>query len=336
MQYGNPQYFSAIFAATALLVIFYVLVMRRRASLINRFAEKGLINSIAPSVSVRRKVIKMVLIVSAAFLILLALARPQWGFEWEETKLTGIDMLIAIDVSKSMLATDVKPNRLERSKFAVKDLVKKLNGDRIGLIAFAGTAFLQCPLTIDYNGFLLALDDLNIGTIPREGTSISNAIREAMNIFKGGEKKYKVLVIITDGEDLEGDALKSAKEASGLGIKIYCVGVGTKEGELIPVFNEHSERTFLTDRSGNVVKTKLNEDFLKNVAISTGGNYVHATQAEFGLVLLYDRSISKLEKRDIEAKMRKRYHERFQYFLAIAAFLLLLEPLISEKKKVAA
>ena len=336
MSYANPQYLPFIFGAIALLAAFYIFTMKRRQVLAERFAEKGLIANIAPSVSQRRRVVKTIIIISAVLACMAALARPQLGFEWEETKLVGLDMLIAMDVSKSMLANDVKPNRLERSKLAIKDMMKKLNGDRVGLIAFAGTAFLQCPLTIDYNGFLLSLDDLNVSTIPRGGTSIASAIKEAINIFKGQGTKYKVLVIITDGEELEGSALKAAKEAADIGIRIYCVGVGTAEGELIPVGTEYGARSYVADRSGNVVKTKLNEELLKEIALTTGGNYVRATQGEFGLVLLYDTSISKLEKRDLETKMRKRYRERFQYFLAAAILLLILEPMISERKRVVA
>lgn len=335
MDFANRQYVALIYASAAALAVFYIWAMMRWRSLMERFTDKSLIKNIAPTASAIMKGLKYTAISVAAVLTLMALARPQWGFVWEETKRTGIDMLIAIDVSKSMLATDVKPNRLERSKFAVKDMVKKLNGDRIGLIAFAGTSFLQCPLTIDYNGFLLALDDLGISTIPRGGTSIASAIRESMSIFKGPDKKYKILVIITDGDDLEGDALSAAKEAGGLGIKIYCVGVGSQEGDIIPVMNDRGERGYVADRSGQVVKSALNEDLLKKIAISTGGNYVHATQAEFGLVLLYDKSISKLEKRDIEEKMRKRSQERFQYFLAFAVLLLLLEPLLPDRKMAA-
>ena len=332
MIYGNPNHFSLIFAAIFAMVVFYIWTARRRSMRLERFADKNLLKGMAPFASARRRMIKTAILIIAVCLCLFAFARPQWGFEWQEIKRSGLDILIAIDVSKSMLATDVKPNRIERSKFAVKDLVKKLSGDRIGLIAFAGTSFLQCPLTIDYNGFLLALDDLSIGTIPRGGTSITSAIREAINSFKGPEKKYKVLVIITDGEDFEGDALQAAKEAAGLGIKIYCIGVGTPAGDLIPVSGEYGERAYLTDRQGNVVKTRLNEDILKSIALSIGGSYVHATQGEFGLVLLYDRIISKLEKRDIEEKMRKHYKERFQIFLAAAVLLLFIEPLIREGK----
>ncbi|MBN2453147.1 MAG: VWA domain-containing protein [Candidatus Omnitrophica bacterium] len=332
MTFANQHYIASIYAASIALVLFYLWAMRRRSILMGRFTDKSLVRSMAPTASTVLKVLKMAVITMAAVSALIALARPQWGFIWEEQKCTGIDMLIAIDVSKSMLAPDVKPNRLERSKFAVKDMVKKLSGDRIGLIAFSGTSFLQCPLTIDYNGFLLALDDLGIGTIPRGSTSITSAIREAIDLFKGPDKKYKVLVIITDGEDLEGDVMKAAEQAAELGIKIYCVGVGSQEGELIPVINDRGERVYVADRSGQVIKSKLNEELLKKVAIATGGSYVRATQAEFGLALLYDKSISKLEKRDIDAKMRKHYQERFQYFLALALLLLMLEPLIPERR----
>ena len=323
-----------ILPAAFALALFYLWALKRRSSLLGRFADKRLVAEIAPSMSTALKAVRMAMVALSFLLCVTALARPQWGFIWQEVKHTGIDMMIAIDVSKSMLATDVKPDRLERSKFAVKDLVKKLSGDRVGLIAFSGTAFLQCPLTIDYNGFLLALDDLTTATIPRPGTAITAAIREAINVLKGPDTKYKVLVIITDGEDLEGDALKAAKDAADLGIKIYCIGVGTTEGELIPAVGRDGARGYLADKRGNVVKTKLNEDILKQVAISTGGSYVRATQGEFGLVLLYDKSISKLEKRDIDAKMRKQYQERYQYFLALALILLFLEPLIPERKRV--
>jgi Ca-activated chloride channel family protein len=334
MNYANQNYVPMILPAAFALALFYLWALKRRSSLLGRFADKRLVAEIAPSMSTALKAVRMAMVALSFLLCVTALARPQWGFIWQEVKHTGIDMMIAIDVSKSMLATDVKPDRLERSKFAVKDLVKKLSGDRVGLIAFSGTAFLQCPLTIDYNGFLLALDDLTTATIPRPGTAITAAIREAINVLKGPDTKYKVLVIITDGEDLEGDALKAAKDAAELGIKIYCIGVGTTEGELIPAVGRDGARGYLADKRGNVVKTKLNEDILKQVAISTGGSYVRATQGEFGLVLLYDKSISKLEKRDIDAKMRKQYQERYQYFLALALILLFLEPLIPERKRV--
>jgi Mg-chelatase subunit ChlD len=333
MNYADPRYITVFIFSCVFLVLFSVWVMKRRSSLMERFAEKKMLEGIALNYSLARKILKMALTGLAFLLCIFALARPQWGFEWQEVKRTGLDILIGIDVSKSMLARDMRPTRLERAKYAVKDLIRKLNGDRVGLIAFAGTSFLQCPLTIDYNGFLLTLDDLNTDTIPRAGTSISSAIKEAINILKGADKKFKIFVLITDGEELEGDAIQAANEAAQAGIRIYCVGVGTAEGELIPSIDEQGERGYLADRAGQVIKTRLNEDLLKKIAVSTGGNYVRATPSDFGLMLLYDKSISKLEKRDIEAKMKKHYKERYQIFLGIAVAFLLLEPLISERKR---
>jgi Ca-activated chloride channel family protein len=333
MNYADPRYVSIFIFSSLLLVFFYIWAMKRRKSLMERFAEKKLMEGIAPHFSVARKVLKMTLTGLAFLLCIFALARPQWGFEWQEVKRTGLDILIGIDVSKSMLARDMRPTRLERAKYAVKDLVKKLNGDRVGLIAFAGTSFLQCPLTIDYNGFLLTLDDLNTETIPRAGTSISSAIKDAIDVLKGADKKFKIFILITDGEELEGNAIQAANEAAQEGIRIYCVGVGTSEGDLIPTVDERGEKAYVADRSGQAVKTRLNEDLLKKIAVATGGSYVRATPSDFGLTLLYDKSISKLEKREIEAKMKKHYQERYQIFLGIAVALLLLEPLISERKR---
>ena len=333
MYYQDGRYISILISAAALIVIFYVWAMKRRESLMERFADKNMLGGITPTASLARKLWKIALIGTAFLLCIFSMARPQWGFEWQEIKRTGLDILIAVDVSKSMSARDVKPNRLERSKLAVKDLVKKLNGDRIGLIAFAGTAFLQCPLTIDYNGFLLTLDDTNTDTIPRPGTSISGAIREAINTLKGGDKKFKILVLITDGEELEGSAMNAAAEAAQAGVRIYCVGVGTAEGELIPAVDEHGDRAYLADNAGQAVKTRLNEELLKRIAVATGGSYVHATQSDFGLILLYDKVISKLEKQELETKMKKHYKERYQMFLGLAIALLLIESLFSERKR---
>ena len=333
MNYADARYISVLIFSGVFLTLFFIWVMKRRKSLMERFAEKKMMEGIAPHSSVVRKVLKMALTGMAFLLCIFALARPQWGFEWQEVKRTGLDILIGIDVSKSMLARDMRPTRLERTKYAVKDLIRKLSGDRVGLIAFAGTSFLQCPLTIDYNGFLLTLDDLNTETIPRPGTSISSAIKDAIDILKGGDKKFKVFVLITDGEELEGDAIKAASEAAQAGIRIYCVGVGTPDGDLIPAVDDRGERGYLADKSGQAVKTRLNEDLLKKIAVATGGSYVRATPSDFGLTLLYDKSISKLEKRDIEAKMKKHYKERYQIFLGIAVALLILESLISERKR---
>ena len=296
------------------------------------FAQKDLLNELTGPLDRKKQRMKTVVVLVSVLMIIIALIRPQWGFEWQEVKRSGLDILIAIDTSNSMLAEDVKPNRLERSKLAVKDLIKKLRGDRVGLIAFAGSAFLQCPLTVDYSGFMLSLDSIDVETIPKGGTSLTSAIKTALDSYEGG-KKHKILVIITDGEDHEGNLVELAEKAKEKGIKIFTIGIGTKEGELIPVTDESGNVSFLKDKKGNVVKTRLDEATLQKIALNTGGSYVKATSTEFGLDLIYEEKLSKMEKREIEDKMVKKYKERFQIPLFIALLLLCIEPFIRERKK---
>lgn len=332
MKFGNFDsiHFIWLFIALAL---FSVWAHKRKNKAMEGFADKELMKELLPSLDRKKQKLKQVVLLAGTLLLVIALMRPQWGFEWKEVKRSGLDILIAIDTSKSMLAQDVKPNRLERSKLAVKDLVKKLRGDRIGLIAFAGNAFLQCPLTVDYNGFMLSLDALDTDTIPRGGTSLESAVRTAFESFEGGAKKYKVLVIITDGEDHEGSPVELAEQAKQKGIKIYTIGIGTKEGELVPVVNKEGNITFLKDRDGNVVKTRLDDTALQEIALDSGGSYVKAASTEFGLNLIYEEKLSKLEKREIKNKMVKKYRERFQIPLLFALFLFCVEPFIRERKR---
>lgn len=296
------------------------------------FADREMLKDLTHSFNEKRHRTKAILIGASIVFIVAALIRPQWGFEWQDVKRSGLDILIAIDTSNSMLAEDVKPNRLIRSKLAVKDLIKKLKGDRIGLIAFAGSSFLQCPLTVDYNGFMLSLDALDVNIIPTGGTSITNAIQTALDSYEGGMKKYKVLVIITDGEDHEGDPVELAKKAAETGIKVFTIGIGTKEGELIPVVDSAGNRTYLKDRNGNVVKTRLDEAALQEIALTTGGSYVKATNTRFGLDTIYEEKLSGMEKREIKNTMVKKYYERFQVPLMLAFLLLCIEPFIRERR----
>jgi len=332
MRFAEAYYAYGFWVVIAL-AIFFVWAFRKRLSTVRKFADEGLLNEILPSVNFKRQTLKGAIIIAVLFLSVLTLMRPQWGFQWREVKRRGLDIMIAIDTSKSMLAADVKPNRLERSKLAVKDLLKNLHGDRIGLIAFSGTAFLQCPLTADYDGFLLALNDLSVDTIPQGGTSISSAIKEAMKGYEGEEKKYKVLVIITDGEDHEGSPVVIAGKAKKENIKIFCVGIGTKEGELIQIVDADGNRVFLKDRDGNIIKSRLNERVLQEVALTTGGAYVRSSGAQFGLDLIYEEKLSQMEKKEIKAQMSKFYHDRFQIPLAFALLLLVAEPFISDRKR---
>jgi Ca-activated chloride channel family protein len=332
MRFAVPHLAYSLVWIFIALVLFYVWAFRQRRRAMGRFAASGLADTLA-AWDAKRYRLKVAFVILGVFMSYLSLMRPQWGFRWQEVKRVGLDIIIAIDTSKSMLAEDVKPNRLERSKLAIKDLVSKLKGDRIGLIAFSGSAFLQCPLTVDYAGFALTLDDLSVSIIPKGGTSISSAIREALSSYEGGMQKYKALIIITDGEDHEGDPLAAAKEAAKDGVKIYCIGIGTKEGELIPIRDDKGKIQFLKDRDGNTVKTHLDEKTLQEIALETGGSYVRATSSEFGLGVIYDKKLSEMERREVETKMHKSYTERFQIPLTAAFILLFFEPFITDRKR---
>lgn len=331
MRFGN---FSAIHFLWIVIgaAIFFIWAYKYRLNLLKKFAQKELLGELVLSFSFKKYILKIILLSAGLVFLVISLTRPQWGFKWQEVKRKGVDILIALDVSKSMLAPDIKPSRLERAKLAIKDLVNKLEGDRVGLIAFSGTAFVQCPLTLDYSGFLLSMDEVDTGIIPRGGTSLTSAIKEAVNDYEGGQREYKVLVIITDGEDHEGDAVSAAQEADKKGIKIFCIGLGTEEGELIP--NRDGEAAgFLKDREGNVVKTRLNEKLLREVVLKTGGSYVRATPLQFGLDLLYEQKISKMEKKELKSKMVKKYEERFQIPLGLALIFLAIEALITTYRR---
>lgn len=306
-----------------LLAFFFLWAMKYQRKMLEKFVHGQMIQHLQINYNTRVYLLRNIFLVLVIVFSILALSRPQWGFEWQEVKRQGVDILLLMDISKSMLTQDLKPNRLERAKLAVQDLIKKLKGDRIGLVAFAGDAFLMCPVTIDYSGFLLSLNDLTVHSISRGGTNIERALEEALNNYQDVANKYKAIIVMTDGEELEGDALKLAKKAKQQGIKIFCIGVGTQEGELIQVRNASGELEFLKDSQGNFIKSRLNEPVLVDIAALTDGVYVRATGANFGLEEIYDREIAKFEKREIESKKEKRYHERFQYPLA-AAFILLI------------
>lgn len=315
------------------MVLFFSLVRRARERALRRFAEADLLPEISGSYSPGRRKVKATLLTCSVCLAVLALMRPQLGFTWREVKRQGLDIVIALDTSKSMLAEDVLPNRLGRAKLAIRDFIKKLHGDRVGLVVFSGTAFLQCPLTVDYNGFFLSLDDVDVDTIPVGGTSLSNAIYKAVTSYEGGKKQHKILIVITDGEDLEGGVEKAVERARAAGMRIFCVGVGGVEGELIPLKDDKGKIIFLKDNDDNMVRTRLDEAMLQKIALETGGMYVRGTGVEFGLDVIYDEKLSKLEKQEFKSRMEKRYFERFQMPLYAAIFLLFIELFVGDRKR---
>jgi Ca-activated chloride channel family protein len=331
MQFGNPTSFWLL-ALAPVLAVFLMWAFRARRRALERFASQPLLRRLAESVRPGARRWKAVLVVTAVTLAVLALTQPRWGFEWREVKHKGADVFVLLDVSKSMLTEDVRPNRLTQAKYAVQDLLEKLRGDRIGLVAFAGTAFVQCPLTVDYEAFRLTLKDADPRIIPRGGTAIGVAIRTALKGFEAGEGRDRAIVLITDGEETESDALAAADEAAKAGVKIYAIGVGTAEGELIPVREDGKPMEFLKDREGKVVKSRLDEEMLKQIALKTGGIYVRSAAGDFGIDAIYGKGIAQLQRKEYEARLQKQYFERFQWPLGFAFALLVIEAFASDRR----
>lgn len=305
-------------------------LLRRQETRLAAFAEQGLARRLTPELDRRRRFVRIFLRVAALSLLVVALAGPKWGFHWEEVKREGIDLIVAIDTSRSMLATDVKPNRLERAKLAVLDLVDFLQGDRIGLVAFAGTAFLECPLTLDYAAFERSLRATDVGLIPRGGTALARAIETSLAGFEAREGKHEALILITDGEDHEGDLDAAVQHAVEKGVKIYTVGIGTAEGELVP--QTGGSGGYVKDRSGQVVKSRLNEEVLQDIALKTDGAYVRGIGAALGLDEVFRDHIAKMERREVASSLERRYEDRFQVPLLLAVLLLVAESLIGDRK----
>ena len=318
------------------LIVFYIFVFRWKKKAMARFGSLELIQKLSLSISRKRQIWKIVLIIIAVAFLVLALAKPQIGTKLEQVKREGVNILVATDVSLSMKAEDIKPNRLEKAKHAVAKFIDLLQGDRVGLIAFAGEAFVQCPLTLDYGAAKMFLDIMDTDLIPTPGTAIGEAILLATKTFEQRERKHKVLVLITDGEDHAGEPLKAAEIAEKEGIFIYTVGVGSVGGDPIPLYNESGRNIgFKKNREGQVVTSKLDELTLEKIALQTGGKYYRASGSESELSKIYDE-ISKMEKKELASLKFSQYEDQFQYLLIFAIVLIAIEFFISERKKVKA
>jgi Ca-activated chloride channel homolog len=333
MKFAQPIWLLAGLIACAALVWRYRRFDARQRTELKKFASETLIAQLTTSVSPARRQFKRVLVVAGVACLALALSRPLVGFRWEEAKRKGLDLLFAVDTSRSMLAQDVKPDRLTRARMAVQDLLGKMDGDRVGLIAFAGNAFLQCPLTLDYDSFRQSLDALDTRIIPRGGTDIAAAIHEAEAALEGNENNERILVLLTDGEDLEGSALEGARAAAKNGLKIFTVGIGSANGELIPVVDERGGTQFVKDTAGQFVKSHLDETMLKQIAEATGAMYQPLGQQAQGLETIYQKGLAKFVRRDLASRMHKVYIERFQWPLALGLLCLALEPLIGIRRR---
>jgi Ca-activated chloride channel homolog len=331
MRFGEYQILTYLIWIVPALAVFFFWSARKESLVMRRFADKELIPEIAPRYRPGLNKARMLLNVLAVFFLVLAAARPQWGFFWKEEKSKGLDIVFALDTSKSMLARDMSPDRLSFAKMEIKEFVKRLEGDRFGLIAFSGEAFLQCPITVDYGGFFIALDALNEETIPQGGTVIASAVDEAIKSYEGAMADNKVLILITDGENTEGNVKEAAKKAKDAGIMVSTIGIGSSAGEKIPIIDAAGSVKYLKDKEGRVVTSKLQEDTLKMLAEATGGVYVRASQSEFGLGTIYSERLGGLERKETEDRKIKVYKERYQYPVGIA-FLLLLTELILRGK----
>ncbi len=314
------------------LAFLYYQAEKNKTRKLAHFAAAKLLLDLASSFSPMKRNIKAILSVTGIFLVLIALARPQWGYVWQETKGKGIDILIALDTSKSMLAEDIRPNRLERAKLAILDLAERAEGDRLGLIAFSGSAFLQCPLTLDYDAFRQTLETVDAGIISRGGTNIAAAIAESQVSF-AEKDNFKILVLITDGEDLQEAGIEQARRAAEEGVKIYTVGVGSLAGELIPVRGEDGGVDFLRDEQGNIVKTRLDESTLLSIAEATDGFYTRLGSTGQGLEQVYTEGLQSIPKEEREARLQQIPHERFQWPLGLAVLFLMAETFLGTRKR---
>jgi Ca-activated chloride channel family protein len=333
MHWENPNILWLLLVVPPALALFFWWRERSRQKMLGLFIEARLLSALTVGISPRRRKIRFTLLVLASVFLIIALARPQYGFNLQEVEQSGLDIVVAIDTSKSMLAQDIAPDRLDRAKLAALELMQDAQADRLGLVAFAGQAFLECPLTVDDTAFEQSVQALDVNSISQGGTGIANAIEAAETAYKENGH-FKTLVLLTDGEDNvnEAAALEAAQNAAKDGLKIFTVGIGTTAGDLIRVADANGNSDYVRDADGNVVKTHLNEDLLRQIAGATGGFYLPLRGGDT-MDTLYDRGLAPLPKTEGVGKMIRQYHEQYQWPLAIAILLLLAEMFLPERKK---
>ena len=329
-RFANPEYLNLLYLLPLLIVMFWFLGIKRK-KLLQTFADKELHKTLFPTDSNLKHWTKFILILLALTCLIFAAANPQVSTKLQEVKQTGIDVFILLDVSNSMLAEDIKPNRLEKAKYQISNLINKLRGDRIGLIIFAGQAYIQIPLTTDYSAANLFLSAVDVNSVPTQGTAIASAINLATASFDTLSTQ-KVIIVITDGEDHEGDVQKAVENAVSKDIKLYTIGLGSQAGVPIPVYNNRNQLVgFRKDRDGNTILTKLDEEVLKRIALDGNGKYFRGTNYEDYLEKIYTE-LSELEQTEFGVKKVTDYEDRFYFLLIPALLLLVLEFFISEKK----
>jgi len=328
-RFEHPDFLYLLLLLPAVILLFILNEIRKRKAL-KRLGDVTLVSGLVPEMSGIRPVIKFILQLIAVSSGIIMLSRPQFGSKIEDVKKQGVEVIIALDVSNSMLAEDIQPDRLTRAKQAITRLVDDLDNDKIGLIVFAGDAYIQIPITTDYISAKMFLSAINPNMVPKQGTAIGAAINLGARSFSPGDGKSKAMIIITDGENHEDDPVKEAEEAAKAGIVIHTIGIGSTDGVPIPLLN-NGKKDYLKDVNGNTVVTKLDEEILKKIALSTNGNYVRASNSNIGLDEIYAQ-IKKMKKQDLESTMYTEYNDQFQIFAALAILMLFADFIIMERK----
>lgn len=331
LRFAHPDYLWALAVVPALIIGFYFL-HRWRKQLLRTLVSEPLVAQLAPDASTGKRTLKQAILLLSLACLIVAAANPQVGTRLEEVKREGIDLFIALDVSLSMKAEDIRPSRLEKAKRDVSDLLRKLQGDRVGLVVFAGEAFVQFPLTTDYSAADLFINAVDVDAVPVPGTMIGSAIELALKSFRNDLPTQKAIVVVSDGENTEGDVAGAVDKARKAGVRVFTIGMGTPEGNPIPIYGPNGERTdYKHDREGNIVLTKLDESALQQIALTTGGSYRRATNAGNEIDDIY-KELSSIQKTQMGSLQVTGYEDQFFYPLALGIFLLLVELLLSERR----
>ena len=319
-----------LFLVIPVFILLYIVAQRMKKKAFADFGEWPLLVRLMPDYSGSRGTLKMVLLMLAWAMLVLGLADPQTGSKLEKIKRKGIELVFALDVSNSMLAQDIAPSRLERAKQAINRLLDNLENDRVGLVVFAGNAYVQMPITTDYSAAKLFLENVNAGIITTQGTAIGDAIETSVRCF-GKSKQSKAIIVITDGENHEDDAVAAAHSAASSGIRVFTIGMGLPDGAPIPIYNSGMQIGYKKDRQGNTVISRLDDNLLKEVADAGKGVYIRANNSQAGVNEVFDQ-INSLEKVEYDSQIFSDYEDRYQFFLLGGLLVLIVEILISDKK----
>ena len=318
--------FLLLLLLVPVILIAHALKLRSRRKRVERFGDSALVEELMPSYSKAKGWLRTILYSLAFFFFVIGLARPQIGAKLSEREAKGAEIMICLDVSNSMLAEDYSPNRLERAELAISRIVDRLQEDRIGLIVFAGSSFVQLPITTDYVSAKMFLNSIDTGSVPVQGTAIGDAVLTAARSFSAQSEKSRAIIVITDGENHEDDPVDAARQVAGMGIKVYTIGVGSLQGQPIP-----KDGQLMKDRDGNIVVTRLDEGTLQQMAEAGNGAYVHAGNEEFGLNPIID-DIRRMEAEKFNSVVFEEYDEQYMYFFAVALALFVIEMLIGERR----